>query len=549
MHGYQINLNDITVTSTATSTRGKTIEKDWTQHTAQHTESHDWWTSGKPRQLQRSSTDIVTTSTQIDSPTAPSAPILPAPVTTEETQQIPPAPELALPGDSTSPADPALSPRTSPPAPKSRNTTATTSDNRSANPTPAYRKKPCPSAPARRSASGHRTRRDNPRQSSSQNTRTSGSRYYKTPVYQQSQPQRGRNNNRPDKTNSDPCPHPVPLLSLPIPCKTTTRQYCHYCKRTGHSDNNCYRRNWCDHCCREGHTIDSCRSLLARERHEKLCHQLTEQTAATSRLVDFFIKHIAQPSRPGGLQTNIGDLIHSYVIPYTPDVIATVETFLNPTIPTNFGHIQGYSGWHRRDRANGTFGGIAVCFREGLAVEALDVDMDRHLELMFFRLWTRQRDTILLCICYHPQWQGSDPIHFLHTNLDTLLLQHSCKHLVVIGDMNQHLVARDSEELLTMYGLSNHVTFPTHTSGSSLDPVITDLPDGIITCHPLGMVGSSDHSAILTTINTTADNDEATARVNWLWSRGDWDGLRNELDSTEWTELLQGCGTKASPPS
>ncbi|KAK3891295.1 hypothetical protein Pcinc_004810 [Petrolisthes cinctipes] len=134
-----------------------------------------------------------------------------------------------------------------------------------------------------------------------------------------------------------------------------------------------------------------------------------------------------------GLQTNIGDLIHSYAIPYTPDVIATVETFLNPTIPTNFGHIQGYSGWHRRDHANGTFGGIAVCFREGLAVEALDVDMDRHLELMFFRLWTRQCDTILLCIRYHPKWQGSDPIHFFHTNLDTLLLQHSCKHLVVIG--------------------------------------------------------------------------------------------------------------------
>ncbi|KAK3894628.1 hypothetical protein Pcinc_001606 [Petrolisthes cinctipes] len=105
--------------------------------------------------------------------------------------------------------------------------------------------------------------------------------------------------------------------------------------------------------------------------------------------------------------------------------------------------------------------------------------------------------------------------------------------------MNQHLVARDFEELLTMYGLSNHVTFPTHTSGSSLDPVTTDLPDGIITCRPLGMVGSSDHSAVLTTINTAADNDEATTRVNWLWSRGDWDGLRNKLDSTEWTELLQ----------
>ena len=241
-----------------------------------------------------------------------------------------------------------------------------------------------------------------------------------------------------------------------------------------------------------------------------------------------------------GLQTNIGDLVHSYVIPHSPDIIATVETFLNPTIPTNFGHIQGYSEWHRRDRAHGTFGGIAVCFREGLAVEPLDVNMDRHLEMTFFRIWTKQRDTILLCVCYRPQWQGSDPIDFLHTNLDALLLQYSCKHLVVMGDMNQHLVARNFEDFLNVYGLTNHVTFPTHISGSSLDPVITDIPDSIITCHPLGMVGSSDHSAILTTINTAADNNEASARVNWLWSRGDWDRLREELDCTAWMDLLHG---------
>ena len=70
--------------------------------------------------------------------------------------------------------------------------------------------------------------------------------------------------------------------------------------------------------------------------------------------------------------------------------------------------------------------------------------------MMFFRLWTSRRDTILLCVYYRPQWQGSDPIHFLHANLDTLLLQHSCKHLIVMGDMN-HLVARPFEELLTVY--------------------------------------------------------------------------------------------------
>ncbi|KAG0719788.1 hypothetical protein GWK47_049766 [Chionoecetes opilio] len=247
-----------------------------------------------------------------------------------------------------------------------------------------------------------------------------------------------------------------------------------------------------------------------------------------------------------GLQTNIGDLAHSFIIPHNLDIIVTVETFLNPTIPANFGHIQGYSRWLRRDCAHGTFGGIAVCFREGLAVEALEVEMDRHLEMMFFRLWTSRHETILLCVCYRPQWQGKDPIHFLHSNIDTLPLQHNCNHLIVVGDMNQRLVARQFENLLTEYGLNNHVNFPTHISGSSLDPFITDLPEEVITCLPLGMVGSSDHSAVLTTISTTVVRDEATARVNWLWSRGDWDSLKENLDSIVWTEHLHGDCRRAA---
>ncbi|KAG0719183.1 hypothetical protein GWK47_051028 [Chionoecetes opilio] len=112
-----------------------------------------------------------------------------------------------------------------------------------------------------------------------------------------------------------------------------------------------------------------------------------------------------------GLQTNIGELAHSFIIPHNTGIIATVETFLNHTIPANFGHIQGYSRWLRKDRAHGTIGGIAVCFREGLAIEALEVEMYRHHEMMFFRLWTSRHETILLCVCYRPQWQGDDPIH------------------------------------------------------------------------------------------------------------------------------------------
>ncbi|KAG0712473.1 hypothetical protein GWK47_018400 [Chionoecetes opilio] len=191
-----------------------------------------------------------------------------------------------------------------------------------------------------------------------------------------------------------------------------------------------------------------------------------------------------------GLQTNIGDLINTHVIPHNPDIVAAVETFLNKSIPDNFGQINGYTS------------------------------------------------AILLCVCYRPQWQGREPIEYLHTHLDDLLQQHTCEHVVIIGDMNQHLVARSFDDFLTVYGLTNQVDFPTHISGSSLDPVISDLPDSVVTCSPLGAVGSSDHMAILSTIQVAAQRDAPITRTNWLWGRADWDGLCDELQQTPWSTIL-----------
>jgi len=239
-----------------------------------------------------------------------------------------------------------------------------------------------------------------------------------------------------------------------------------------------------------------------------------------------------------GFQTNVGDLTHSHVLPHSPDIIATTETFLNSTVPDNYGRIGGYSKWFRRDRAQGTFGGVAVCFRNSLPVQALTTDLPNHLEIMFFKLWTHTQDSILLCVCYRPQWQGGEPLSYLTTNLDVLLLQHSCKHLIIVGDLNQHLVQRQFDEMLTVFGLTNHVSFPTHISGSSLDPVITDLPSSMVTCRPLATVGSSDHLAVLTKIKLAIDHNEGVTRTNWLWDKGNWTAMKAALDNIVWADLL-----------
>lgn len=241
-----------------------------------------------------------------------------------------------------------------------------------------------------------------------------------------------------------------------------------------------------------------------------------------------------------GFQTNVGDLTHSFVIPKRADIVATVETFLNATVPENYGQISGYSKWFRKDRSTGNFGGIAVCFRKGLHVQPLAVDLPDHLELSFFRLWINMNEAVLFCICYRPQWQGSEPVVYLQNNLDDILHRFLCKRVILVGDMNQHLVARPFEELLTVYGLRNHVDFPTHISGSSLDPVITDLPEDIVSCHALGTVGSSDHYAIYTKINMETSRDKAVTRTIWMWDKGDWKGFRKALNAVDWNNTLAG---------
>ena len=241
-----------------------------------------------------------------------------------------------------------------------------------------------------------------------------------------------------------------------------------------------------------------------------------------------------------GFQTNLGDLTHSYVIPHTPDVIATVETFLNPTVPENFGKISGYSKWHRRDRTHGTFGGIAVCFRKSLHVQPIEINIPDHFELMFFRLWTNTHDSILLCVCYRPQWQGSEPLIYLQDHLDNILNQYSCSHIIIVGDLNQYLVARTYEDLLVTHGLTNHVNFPTHISGSSLDPVITDLPDNDVRCLCMGTTGSSDHYAILSELSIRTTRDETVNRTTWLWDRANWQSLGDALDIVVWDNILTG---------
>ena len=88
---------------------------------------------------------------------------------------------------------------------------------------------------------------------------------------------------------------------------------------------------------------------------------------------------------------------------------------------------------------------------------------------------------------------------------------------MVVGDLNQHQVVRAFTKLTVVQRLQNHVNFPTHQRGGSLDPVLTDLAGESVQFHSLDYVGTSDHLAFLSTISLPPACDEEHHRTIWLW--------------------------------
>ena len=153
----------------------------------------------------------------------------------------------------------------------------------------------------------------------------------------------------------------------------------------------------------------------------------------------------------------------------------------------------------RRDRHGGQGGGLVECDREDLHIDALTVITPDAMETMFFHIILADRGALLLSVMYRPQWQGSEPLTYLTNNLDNIMAAHNCQNVVIVGDLNHNIVNGTFTELTVVQGLHNHVDFPTHRRGSSLDPVLTDLAGDSVQCHPLDFMGSSDLFAVLPT--------------------------------------------------
>ena len=168
----------------------------------------------------------------------------------------------------------------------------------------------------------------------------------------------------------------------------------------------------------------------------------------------------------------------------------------------------------RKDRSS-QGGGVAFCYKIILNVVILDTPIPAGLEIIIIKMINKDGHGTLCVGCYRPPSQGAAFMELLNENLDHLLTTHRCDSVIILGKLNPRGIQRAFDSFLAVFDPTNHVKFPTHRSGSILDPVIKDLLCHNVSYFPPGPVGTSDHKVILTRINFRKPRDESTTRTYW----------------------------------
>ena len=144
-------------------------------------------------------------------------------------------------------------------------------------------------------------------------------------------------------------------------------------------------------------------------------------------------------------------------------------------------HPSGYV-FQDQPRPNGAArGGIGIFYCDSFQISKLS-HQERSFELSEWCVsWHNY--CMRLCIVYHQPYSTSHPItdatfmHKFESYLDTRVLVEEM--VCIIGYFNLHIDDPDNtygcqfNNLLSSYGLVNHVTFPKHQAGHTLDLVIT----------------------------------------------------------------------------
>src|SRR3989441_2981141 len=196
-------------------------------------------------------------------------------------------------------------------------------------------------------------------------------------------------------------------------------------------------------------------------------------------------------------------VLQEFLSDYSIDILALTETWLTPeTLPSTLNSLTppGYSIIHS-PRPQGKGGGLGLIFRSYLKVSTVSLPLFQSFESLCVRL-TIASTSFTLLVIYRPPCSNST---LFQAEFSTLLedLISSPSELIITGDFNFHVDDPNSPSgssfltLLDTFGLSQLVSFPTHTAGHTLDLLITRSSSTLFSDIDYACPSLSDHHAIL----------------------------------------------------
>ena len=228
-----------------------------------------------------------------------------------------------------------------------------------------------------------------------------------------------------------------------------------------------------------------------------------------------------------------------------PDLVLITETWCNDVITNAMLNIPGYNiepdlRIDRQDTLNGIGGGLIVYARDGLILKPIPVESSFNMFARFKIISDENKDDrdLTVTIVYRPPRANS-------VNSEELckLFQNCNGNNLFIGDFNfpainwSNLTANGGSEAFLQCVIDNGfdqlVDFPTHIRGNTLDLVLTNRPENILSVEPLGNLSNSDHSIISVDVLFSSKFNNSSELVN-DWRRGDNDGLRAYLGEIDW---------------
>ncbi|MDW0252368.1 MAG: reverse transcriptase family protein, partial [Nitrososphaeraceae archaeon] len=181
--------------------------------------------------------------------------------------------------------------------------------------------------------------------------------------------------------------------------------------------------------------------------------------------------------------------------------IDTPPSILNSLTPPGFSIIHS-------PRITGLGGGLALIYRSSIKMSKILLPNCSSFESLCIRCTTTAKPSlsfILLMIYRPPSSSKSDFISDFSSVLEDLATSPS--ELIITGDFNVHVDQPNCSfsssflNLLDVFSLTQHVTFPTHSSGHTLDLIITRFCSTTISSINFTDPNLSDHYALLFSVS------------------------------------------------